>query len=294
MKIRRTVSLTTFISFIFLAYTGITLFLCPQGRVAYWGGWKLFGLSKEQYGAVHSTFMVLFLAAGIWHTVLNWKPIVNYLRNKAKQVRVFTPEFNLSLVLCLVFFVGTLAGWFPFAQFLGLGEQIKTHWEKTVGSPPWGHAEESTLKRFSRGMEDYLRMETNERITIDPNDAVEELRKEGYVVTDADQKLIEIARSNSTTPQVLSDVIVRAARPVEGTPVVQPNEPFPTPASGLGRMTLEEYAAKYRLNLESMVETLKAGGMEIDPNTKLKDEAARLGTDPHALIEFLNASAEDG
>ena len=41
MKMRRLVSLTSFISFVFLAATGIMLFLSPQGRVAYWSGWKM-------------------------------------------------------------------------------------------------------------------------------------------------------------------------------------------------------------------------------------------------------------
>lgn len=48
MKTRRIVSLTMFVSFVFVSFTGITLFLCPQGRVAYWGGWTMFGLSKGQ------------------------------------------------------------------------------------------------------------------------------------------------------------------------------------------------------------------------------------------------------
>jgi len=190
-----------------------------------------------------------------------------------------------------VFFVGTLSGWFPFAQFLGLGEDVKVLWEKKVGSPPWGHAEESTLKRFSRGMEDYVRLETNKSVSIDPDAAVAELRKAGYAVDDANEKLIDIARENSTTPQALSDVILRAARAAEDSRENEPTDPFPTPASGLGRMTLEEYAARYDLDLESMIRTLKAGGRDIDPKQKLKDETARLGTDPHALIEYLNSSA---
>ena len=298
MKIRRIVSLTTFISFIFLAYTGLMLFLCPQGRVAYWGGWKLLGLSKEQYSSVHTTFMVLFLAASIWHTVLNWKPIVNYLRNKAREIRVFTPEFNLSLVLCVLFFVGTLTGLFPFKQFLDLGEGVKTYWEKQVGSPPWGHAEEATLKRFSRGMEDYFRLETSEHVIIDPDDALMALREAGFLVEDTNQRLNDIARVNSTTPKALSEIIIGVARPVAETdasvtPVGEADVRFPLPSTGLGRMTLVEYASKYGLDLDEIMRVYKNGGMDIDPKRKLKDEAARLGTDPYLLIDLLNGSAVD-
>jgi hypothetical protein len=71
-------------------------------------------MSKEDYGTVHATFMVLFLVVGIWHTVLNWKPIVTYLKDKSRRLRIFTPEFEDSLPICLLFFFGTLAGLLPF------------------------------------------------------------------------------------------------------------------------------------------------------------------------------------
>jgi hypothetical protein len=58
MKIRRIISLTMFLCFIAMAYTGIMLFLCPQGKVAYWTGWRLLGFSKEQYGGLCA--LVLF------------------------------------------------------------------------------------------------------------------------------------------------------------------------------------------------------------------------------------------
>ncbi|TFH64345.1 MAG: DUF4405 domain-containing protein, partial [Gemmatimonadales bacterium] len=125
MKIRRVISLTTFFSFIFLALSGIMLFLSPQGRVAYWAGWTLFGLSKDQYTAVHTTLMVLFLVTGIWHIVLNWRPIVGYLKDRSKKIRVFTPESSLALALALAFLAGPLLRFPPFAQFLDAGADIK-------------------------------------------------------------------------------------------------------------------------------------------------------------------------
>jgi len=142
MKIRRVVSLTMFISFIIMSYTGVLMFFCPQGRIAYWTGWRLLGLSKEQYGELHATFMLVFLVAGIWHIVLNWKLIKKYLKNKARKITVFRPEFNVALALNVIFLVGTLAGWPPWSSFIDVGDGIKDYWERTDGSPPWGHAEE--------------------------------------------------------------------------------------------------------------------------------------------------------
>lgn len=292
MKTRRVISLTAFISFVFLAFTGIMLFVSPQGRVAYWSGWTMFGLSKDDYSAVHTTFMVLFLTVAIWHIVLNWKPILAYLRNRAKKVRVFTPEFSFSLVLCLLFFAGTLTGLFPYQQFLDLGEGIKNYWERKDGSPPWGHAELNRLDRFCRGMEDFERLEHQRMVKIDPDQALSALRQAGIEVEDVSQRIIDISERNSTTPKALAEIILTAAKPA---PQEADNESageqpgsFVVPLSGLGRITLREYAEKYGADLETMLSIFRESGMDVDPDAKLKDESARFGTDPEGLILLLN------
>jgi hypothetical protein len=296
MKIRRVISLTVLLSFFFLALSGLMLFLSPQGRVAYWAGWSLFGLDKEQYTAIHTTFMLLFLTVGIWHVVLNWKVIVGYLKNRTKQVRIITPESSLSLVIAFAFLVGPLAGLPPFRQFLDAGEHLKAYWEVVRGSPPWGHAEESSLQRFCRGMEDFERLENQRLLTIDCDEALAGLRSRGLTVDGLSQRLVDIAEANRTTPQALATLIMEAARPLtpeEGDASLSPRleeTRFQRPYSGLGRMTLEEYAGRYRYELAELQEVLSAAGLEIDPKARLRDEASRLGMDPEGFIDVLNGS----
>lgn len=50
---RKITSLTAFLSFFMMLLTSVVLYLTPQGRVAYWADWRLLGLSKEQWGAIH-------------------------------------------------------------------------------------------------------------------------------------------------------------------------------------------------------------------------------------------------
>ena len=111
--------------------------------------------------------MVLFLTVGVWHIVLNWRPIVGYLKDRSKKVRLFTPESSVALALTGVFVIGPLAGLFPFKQFLDVGDGVKEYWEATSGSPPWGHAEDNSLQRFCRGMEDFERLESQRLVRID-------------------------------------------------------------------------------------------------------------------------------
>jgi hypothetical protein len=306
MKIRRVISLTVFLSFIALALSGIMLFVSPQGRVAYWAGWKLFGLSKEEYSAIHTTVMILFLVVGIWHIVLNWKPIVGYLKDRTRTVSFTRPEFLAALGLTLVFLLGPLLDLPPFSLYLDAGEEVKAYWEASSGSPPWGHAEENSLQRFCRGMEDYERLENQRMVVLHCNLALEALRSAGMEVEGLSQRLLEIAEVNGTTPQALAQIIVSVARPMTpdemaarqprggaaGEEAVQ--ETYHQPCSGLGRMTMAEYAQEYGYDLEEILAILRRAGLELDSETRLREEATRLGTDPEGLIRILNGGEGEG
>ena len=50
MKMRKITSLTAALSFLLMVLTSIILYIVPQGRVAYWADWRLWGLSKTDWG----------------------------------------------------------------------------------------------------------------------------------------------------------------------------------------------------------------------------------------------------
>lgn len=300
MKIRRVISLTVLLSFSLLALSGVMLFLSPQGRVAYWAGWRLLGLTKEQYSAIHTTFMVLFLTVGIWHIALNWKAIVGYLKDRSKKVRIFTPESSLALALALFFLVGPLVGLPPFRQFLDAGVEVKEYWEATSGSPPWGHAEENSLQRFCRGMEDFERLESQRLVSIDCDEALRALRAEGLGVEGLSHRIVDIAEANRTTPQAVAAIVMQVARPLTRQeaaaaflPEVEENR-FQRPYSGLGRLTLKEYAEEYGYDLGEIREILSVAGLQVDSEVRLREEATRLGTDAEGIIDVLNGKGTEG
>lgn len=212
MKIRRIISLTVFLAFIVMALSGIMLFLSPKGRVAYWAGWTFLGLDKDQWVAIHTTFMVLFLATGIWHIVLNWRPIVGYLKDRSKKLTVINRESVVAMVLTGLFLLGPIAGFPPFQQFLDAGEDIKDYWESVRGSPPWGHAEESSLELFCRRIGDYSRWQEGP-LMVDCAEAQMALEAAGIEVEGSDQRIIDMAEANGMTPQEIADVILTVARP---------------------------------------------------------------------------------
>ncbi|MCP4219031.1 MAG: DUF4405 domain-containing protein, partial [bacterium] len=122
MNMRRVASLTALLTFVFLFVSSVVLYFIPFGR------WTLnyyFGLSSRHWIHLHTNVGILFLLAVFLHIYYNWKPIKNYLKNRSKKMIVFTKEFTLSLVLLLVFALGTYYGLPPFGWLDDGNESIK-------------------------------------------------------------------------------------------------------------------------------------------------------------------------
>jgi hypothetical protein len=286
LKIRRIVSVNMFLSFVVMSLTGLVLWIVPQGRVAHWADWRLLGLDKDQWGALHTTFMVLFLVGGIWHLVLNWRALTLYLKDRARRLRVFTGEFNVALVLCVFFAAGTLAAWPPLTWVTDLGAWAQTSWERTLGSPPWGHAELTPLGRFVGGLENWARWEGRTLRTSDPEAAAAILREAGYHEATPDRTVLEIAHAAGRSPQQLLEALLEPA----ATSAAAPTEAFPHPASGLGRLTLTQYAERSTLDVATLQELGARRGWSLDPDTRFKDLAEGLGLNPGALLDSLEAT----
>jgi len=193
---KKITSLSLVISFLIMSYTGIMLFVCPHGRVAYWNHWKFFGLTKEQYGTLHTTAMLLFLFFGIMHLYYNWKPLLSYIKDKTLQVSFSKKELLIALGINLVFVAGALTYVQPFKAYLDFEEQVKNYWTEKYGEPPYGHAEESKLDVFCRKMK------------IDFADAKQALKARGIEFKD-DETLKSIARKHRLSPQEIYQIIIK-------------------------------------------------------------------------------------
>ena len=191
MKVRKITSLTAFLSFIVLLLTSIILYIVPHGRVAYWSDWHLWGLSKTQWGNLHINIGVLFLLSMFLHIYLNWKAIVNYLKNPSKKIIVFTGDFNVALILLTIFCLGTYLEIPPLSWTLDLNESIKDVTSKKYGEPPYGHAELSSLKLFAK------------RTELDLKESLERLTNAGIDFQDESQTILEIAQLNHISPKEL-------------------------------------------------------------------------------------------
>ena len=264
MNMRKITSLTAMVSFLLLMVTSIILYIVPAGRVAYWAGWELWSLSKVQWGAVHINLGLLFFLSIILHVYYNWQPIVNYLKNRNKQVRIFTADFNISLLVTLVVFVGTLAGIPPLSSIIQLGESISETANLKYGEPPYGHAELSPLQDFA------------EKVKVDLTEGLALLQTAGIQVSSPKQTIMEIATANGLTPK---DLYLTMKPVALAATEVMPEEAV----GGTGQRTLAQLCALYQLNPAEIVSGLGVKNIQAELGMTMKAIAAANGIDPHAV-----------
>ena len=207
MKIRKIASLTAALSFLLMVLTSIVLYIVPHGRVAYWADWRLWGLTKSDWGNIHINLGLLFLIALFLHIYYNWKPLVSYLKDKSKRIKVFTPEFNVAIVVTICFAVGSCFLVPPFSWVMTLNDYIKDAGVEKYGEPPYGHAEQSSLRTFCKKM------------NLDIARSMELLNQAGYSVENGDITLGEIGRRFNVSPQQIFETIKPAMQTPKATEV---------------------------------------------------------------------------
>lgn len=258
MSIRRIVSLTAFLSFFVTLLTSIILYIVPQGRVAYWSDWRLWTLSKEQWGAIHINVGFLFLMSLLLHIYYNWKPIFLYLKNKAKQLIIFTKEFNTALIVTALFIFGTYIEIPPFSTIINISDDFKESAAKKYGEPPYGHAELSSIKTFAKKM------------NIDLKKALTLLKKSGYKVDNEIQTLKEIAKQNGVSPQkiyqAMSEAIEKSSEVIDKLNMLPEN-----PAPGTGNITLADFCTQYNLNIKVVTRSLKESNIISKADMTIKE-----------------------
>ncbi|MDX1709137.1 MAG: DUF4405 domain-containing protein [Desulfobacterales bacterium] len=279
MKIRRITSLTASLAFLLMVLTSVILYIVPQGRVAYWADWHLWGLTKTDWGNIHINMGLLFLIALAVHIYYNWKPLISYLKNKAKQVKVFTPEFSSALVIIIGFIVGTYLLVPPFSWVMSLNDHFKDTGAEKYGEPPYGHAELSSLQTFTH------------KLNLDLAKSIELLNRAGYDVENGEITLEKIGRRYNIPPQLIYETIKPATKISALT--AEGNSGLPeSPQPGTGNLTIADFCGQFNLNMKFVVRELKKQGIEASEKLTLKEIAADHHTSPTDLYERIKNIVE--
>ncbi|MBL4903634.1 MAG: DUF4405 domain-containing protein [Desulfocapsa sp.] len=272
MNIRKITSMTMFISFILMVVTSIILYIVPQGRVAYWADWRMLGLSKTEWSNLHINLGFLFLFAGLLHVFYNWPAIKAYMKNRARELTVFTPSFNVALLLSLLVGIGTYFEIPPMSTVINFSGSIKDSAADKYGVPPYGHAELSSIKHFAK------------RQGLDVDKAIELLREANIQINDSSVTLADIAGANELSPQEIFEIM----KPASNSKKDEEKRSFPrSPMTGFGKMTLNAICAEYNLLYQAVRQNLAEKGVKVEAEMSIKEIAAANEKSPMEIFELL-------
>jgi len=196
MRVKPFVSWLLAVTFLLLAASGVVLYLSPVGRIAHWSGWHVAGVNKEGWQAVHTNLAVLFVAAGVWHLVLNWSMLWGYVKTWGGKGLVFGPV-GAAVVLAAVFVAATLEQWVPWRWIQQGNDRMKAHWEERLPRPPSPHAEEWTVAELAQ------------RLAVPPEELIQALEADGFGQSTGQDTLAQIASRAGQAPYQVFEAIRR-------------------------------------------------------------------------------------
>ena len=277
-------SLTLTLVFMVLVVSGVILYISPKGRVANWTGWTVWGLGKEQWGAVHTLAALAVVIAAAFHLYFNWATFLSYFKTKLRAGFNLKREFALACVMTVGLVAGTVWSVPPFGTVIRWGDAIKDYWERESASAPAPHAEEFTLGELAA------------QVGLPEEEVTEKLGAVGYEWDDPSMTLGALAEQYGKTPDDLFSALGEKA-PGSGSrgngngrgtgqgARGNGNAGDAGHGRGLGRLTIEQVCADEAIPLERALEALSQDGMEMDGSDTLRDVAERLGVRPSEVLE---------
>ncbi len=275
-KFRAFTALIMLWSFILETVSGIVLYVVPPGRIAHWTNWKLWGMTKEEWAAVHTILGYVFLIFAVIHIIYNWRPILNYIRKKIHSGLRARRELAVSLLLTLVVTAATLVGIPPFSTIMDFGESLRYAWEESRSEPFMAHAE---LLRFDEFVTE---------IGIPLERAREILSGKGIEIQDPALTVKDVAEAGRVSPSGIYEIILSGLAPEE-----REDMPKQKPAAGAaagggyGWKTLREIGQDLQIPLQEIMEFLKSKGISAEPDEVVRDVAEKHGIKAFELVREL-------
>ncbi|MBN2514014.1 MAG: DUF4405 domain-containing protein [Sedimentisphaerales bacterium] len=282
LRFRPFVSILTGFSFAAAVITGAMLFVTPPGRVANWSNWTIWGLSKEQWSALHICFCVLFTIASVVHIVLNIRPLVNYFASRIQSARRLRYEWIGALLLCGLTGWGAIKPFAPFSSLLNLNTRVKHSWDSQPGQqPPVPHAELLTVvqlaKQAEMPVEQILENLAGAGITAGPENVFGTLAEQaGY----SPEKLFMIATGQSETQR-------RGQRRGGGEGQGESGGGGGSGGGGFGQQTLRQLCQESNLDVDTTLERLGQAGIRASADQTIRQVADENNIRPGDLRKLL-------
>lgn len=312
---RALVSVLLGLAFVLLLVSGAVLAISPPGRVANWTDWRLLGLRKHDWADLHTWFGLALVVAGLFHLVLNWRPLRGYFRGRSAGWFGLRGEWLVAGILAAAIFAGTLLGVPPFSSLLELAENVKGRWEKRAEAAPIPHAELLTVGELAQ------------QAGVELATALERLAARGVAGAAAEVRVAELAERNRLSAQRVYQVITggqgggqgRGGRggggeghggQVDGGEHGGQGhgmggggrggggggggEGGGIGGGGFGRLTVEAFCAREGIDVQAARQRLEAEGIELAADETLREIAERNGdAGPQEVMRIIRAAGPE-
>ena len=272
-------SFFTLFGFLIMSVTGLVLYIVPAGRIAYWVGWELIGMTKTDWGNIHILSSILFIVAGSFHTYFNWKPLMNYFKDKARKGVKLRRELSISSLISIWIIVSAIWPFPPLSYLLDFNEWIKDSWIiQDDYEPPFGHAEMLSLKVFTTKME------------IDLNKAASELENNGISINSVEETLEEIGERNQVSPMGIY-LLIKKFEPVPEPEKLDTYTPesieIEFAGTGFGNKTIGSVCEKLGLDTTVAFGRLAAAGISANSDQTVKKIAEAAETEAIEIMKII-------
>jgi len=190
------ISIGLLFSFLIMLFSGIILFIAPEGSLSRWMGWKVLGLTKSQWENQHTIFSYLFVVFGMIHIfIINWQLMASYFRAEKFRL-VYLKEFILIVCITVFVFASTNYNYQPFNWILDSGKSFSECIGKNVEIPDIANPENLSLNVFA---EDVLIISYESLAAV--------LKENGFQTIDQSESVEVFCKQNKITPEELYKLI---------------------------------------------------------------------------------------
>ena len=193
-------SLLLFLGSIVLGVSGIVLFVAPKCRVASWTDWRVLGLCKDSWEAIHLNVSLLVLAVALFHLYFNWGILVRYVKEKSAWALNMKKEIAAATLIIVLFTVGSVYELPPFGSVLTLRSRSQESWESVAPRAPAPQAEDYPLGRLAR------------TIDLSKEQITKALEEDGFEVGDRSTSLRELGEKYGVPPSRVYAAIAKHYR----------------------------------------------------------------------------------
>lgn len=263
--------------FIILVLSGAILFVSPPGRIANWTNWNILGLRKQEWINLHIWFSALFLVVVVIHLLFNWRPFLNYFKDRVTRRPGLRWEWVAALAICGMVYAGTRAGVPPFSSLLAFNERVKESWDEPRQRAPIPHAELLTLAELAQ------------KAGVDLATATSRLRAQGIDGIAPEMIVEQLADRNHRSSQQIYEALTSS--PSEGGHGNGGGRGSGFGGGGgPGWKTLAGFCADEGIELKAAIARLQAKGLKVSPDQTMREIAVNNGYNrPYEILAVVRA-----